>query len=117
MRCAAFVARSSSLPQGGETRVVPCGLCGQGEPAAFDIDHIANYWVVTVNKILADNGIGEMVAWEDGLRGTDKSQYATESVAINFWETLCWGGIGGLTDIVEDGFDIIMNNSDYLYFG
>ena len=58
-----------------------------------------------------------MVAWEHGLRGTDKSQYATESVAIDFWETLYWVGIGGLADIAEDGFDIIMSNPDYLYFG
>ena len=61
-----------------------------------------------MNKILADNGIDKMVAWEDSLRGTGKSQYATESVAINFWETLYWGGIGGLADIAKDGFDIIM---------
>ena len=32
-------------------------------------------------------------------------------------ETLYWGGIGGLADISEDGFDIIMSNLDYLYFG
>ena len=32
-------------------------------------------------------------------------------------ETLYWGGIGGLADIAEDGFDIIMSNPDYLYFG
>jgi hypothetical protein len=49
-----------------------------------------------VNNILADNGIDKMVAWEDGLRGTGKSQCATESVAIDFWETQYWGVIGGL---------------------
>ena len=70
-----------------------------------------------MNRILADNGINKMVAWEDGLRGTGKSQCATESVTIDFWETLCWGDIGGLADIAEDGFDIIMSNPDYLYFG
>lgn len=57
-----------------------------------------------------------MVAWEDGLRGTTKDQYETESVAVNFWETLFWGGIDGLADISSDGFDIIMANPDYLYF-
>ena len=69
-----------------------------------------------MNKILADNGIEEMVAWEDGLRGTNKDQYETSSVAVNFWETLFWGGINGLADIADDGFDIIMSNPDYLYF-
>ena len=52
-----------------------------------------------MNNILADNGIDKMVAWEDGLRGTGKSQCATESVAIDFWETLYWGVIGGLTSV------------------
>ena len=37
-------------------------------------------------------------------------------VAINFWETLVWGGINGLAAVVYDGFDIIMSNPDYLYF-
>ncbi|KAL9180069.1 hypothetical protein ACHAXT_008039, partial [Thalassiosira profunda] len=82
----------------------------------FDVTKIANYWAVTVNRILADHGIGEMLAWEDGLRGTTKAQYATQSVAVNFWETLFWGGIDGLADISNDGFDIIMSNPDYLYF-
>ena len=71
---------------------------------------------MTVNKIVADHGIDEMVAWEDGLRGTTKNQYETGSVAVDFWETLFWGGIDGLVDIADDGFDIIMSNPDYLYF-
>lgn len=83
---------------------------------SFNMDKIANYWALKVNKILADNGIKEMFAWEDGLRGTTKDQYNTPSVAINFWETLFWGGIDGLADISDDGFDIIMSNPDYLYF-
>ena len=84
--------------------------------SSFDPDKIANYWAITVNRILAENGIGEMVAWEDGLRGTTKDQYGTQSVAVNFWETLYWGGIDGLANIADDGFDIIMSNPDYLYF-
>ena len=88
----------------------------RGDDPSFDIEKIANYWAVTVNKILADHGIKEMVAWEDGLRGTSNQEYATESVAINFWETLFWGGIDGLADIASKGFDIILANPDYLYF-
>jgi len=83
---------------------------------SFDIEKIANYWAITVNKILANHGIREMVAWEDGLRGTTKDQYETPGVAVDFWETLFWGGIDGLTKIAEDGLDIIMSNPDYLYF-
>ena len=86
------------------------------EDPSFDIEKIANYWAITVNKILAENEIKEMVAWEDGLRGTTKEQYETESVAVDFWETLYWGGINGLADMADDGLDIIMANPDYLYF-
>ena len=86
------------------------------EDPSFDLEKIANYWAITVNKILAKNGIREMVAWEDGLRGTTKEQFETQSVAIHFWETLFWGGIDGLADIADDGLDIIMANPDYLYF-
>lgn len=86
------------------------------EDPSFDIERIANYWALTVNKILADRGVAEMHAWEDGLRGTTKDQYETESVAIDFWETLFWGGISGLAEISKEGFDIIMSNPDYLYF-
>jgi hypothetical protein len=28
----------------------------------FDIDHIANYWAVTANNNLAENGIAKMIA-------------------------------------------------------
>ena len=82
----------------------------------FDIDHIANYWAVTVNAILADAGVEEMFAWEDGIAGTTKGQYETPSVVANFWQTLFWGGINGLVGIASHGFDVIMSNPDYLYF-
>jgi hexosaminidase len=86
------------------------------EDPSFDIEKIANYWAFKVNAILAQNGVREMIAWEDGLRGTSKEQYETPSVAVNFWETLFWGGVDGLTSIADDGLDIIMANPDYLYF-
>ncbi len=73
------------------------------EDPSFDIEHIANYWAIKVNKILAEHGILEMMAWEDGLRGTAKGHYATPSVAVNFWETLYWGGINGLVDMAAHG--------------
>jgi hexosaminidase len=77
-------------------------------------DSVANYWALTVNNVLAQNGIGEMIAWHDGLRGTTADEYQT-SVAINFWDTLFWGGIDSLTSI-DPGMDIILASPDYLYF-
>lgn len=86
--------------------------------SSFDIERIAiaSYWAMTVNKILAGYEIKEMMSWEDGLRATTKDQYITERVAVNFWETLFWGGIDGLASIANNGFDTIMSNPDYLYF-
>jgi len=83
---------------------------------SFDINHIANYWALKVNSILAQHGVVEMIAWEDGLTGTTKDQYTTSSVAANFWQTLFWGGIDALPKMADDGLDIIMANPDYLYF-
>ena len=73
------------------------------EDSSFDIEHIANYWALKVNDILAEHGVMDMHGWEDGLRGTTKGQYDTESVAVDFWETLYWGGISGLVDIASHG--------------
>lgn len=86
------------------------------EDPTFDIEKIANYWAIKVNEILARNDVQTMYSWEDGLRGTTKDQYGTSSVAVNFWETLYWGGVDGLASIANDGFDVIMANPDYLYF-
>jgi len=104
------------LPKQAPFSESPACQAKMEEDPDFDIEKIANYWAITVNKILAENGITDMVAWEDGLRGTNIDQYETESVGIDFWETLFWGGINGLAAISEDGFDIIMSNPDYLYF-
>lgn len=78
-------------------------------------DSVANYWAIIVNEILASNGIGEMIAWHDGLRGTTAAEYQTSSVAINFWDTLFWGGVDSLTSI-DPGMGIILASPDYLYF-
>ncbi|KAL7552772.1 hypothetical protein ACHAWF_018597 [Thalassiosira exigua] len=83
---------------------------------SFDIDRIANYWAITVNKIIAANDIPTMTDWEDGLRGTIKNQYETQRVGVEFWETLFWGALDVLADIADDGFDIILASPDYLYF-
>eukprot|EP00804_Cyclotella_cryptica_P021355 CCRYP_001596-RA/>CCRYP_001596-RA protein AED:0.10 eAED:0.10 QI:1299/1/1/1/0.55/0.6/10/474/1295 len=78
-------------------------------------DSVAHYWAITVNKILATHGIREMIAWHDGLRGTSANEYQTPTVAINFWDTLFWGGIDSLTEI-DQAMDIILASPDYLYF-
>jgi len=112
---AGYSSYSDDLKQQPFSKSPACQAKSDDDPS-FDIEKIANYWAITVNKILARNGIKEMVAWEDGLRGTTKVQYETESVAVDFWETLFWGGIDGLAAMADDGFDIIMSNPDYLYF-
>lgn len=112
---AGFASYPDELKQKPFSKSPACQAKVISDPS-FDIERIANYWAIEVNKILSEHGIEEMVAWEDGLRGTTKDEYATESVAINFWETLFWGGINGLADISDDGFDIILSNPDYLYF-
>lgn len=112
---AGYTSIPEELKQQPFSKSPACQAKADSDPT-FDVSKIANYWAVVVNKILADNGIGEMIAWEDGLRGTTKDAYETSSVAINFWQTLFWGGIDTLADIADDGLDIIMADPDYLYF-
>ena len=112
---AGYASYSDDLKQPPFSKSPACQVKVQEDPS-FDIEKIRSYWAITVNKILANNGIKEMVAWEDGLRGTTSDQYETESVAVNFWETFFWGGISGLAEMATQGFVIIMANPDYLYF-
>ena len=104
---AGYASYSDDLKQPPFSKSPACEAKTRTDPS-FDIEKIANYWAITVNRILADNGIKEMIAWEDGLRGTTKEQYETESVGVDFWETLFWGGIDGLANLADDGLDIIM---------
>ena len=112
---AGYASYSDELKQKPFSKSPSCQAKIRQDPS-FDIEKIANYWAITVNRVLAANGIKEMVAWEDGLRGTTKEQYETESVAVDFWGTLFWGGIDTFADMAEDGLDIILSNPDYLYF-
>jgi len=88
----------------------------QEDPTISIDTDAANYWALKVNQILAQKGIREMNAWEDGLNGMTKEEFEIAEVSVNFWSTLFWGGTDVLVEASKTGFGIIMANPDYLYF-
>ena len=87
----------------------------QDPTISVDID-AANFWALKVNEILAQRGIREMLAWEDGLNGMTKEEFVIEEVSVNFWSTLFWGGTDVLAETSKTGFGVVLANPDYLYF-
>mmetsp|Transcript_25974 Transcript_25974/g.58264 ORF Transcript_25974/g.58264 Transcript_25974/m.58264 type:complete len:1141 (+) Transcript_25974:342-3764(+) len=105
----------SELKQRPFSKSPACEAKAQADPS-FNIEKIANYWAGVVGKILAEEGINEMVAWQDGLTGTTKGDYTTPSVAVNLWDTIFWGATDTLVRESEAGFDLILSNPDFTYF-
>ncbi len=57
-----------------------------------------------------------MQAWQDGLKhAKDSASFATPRVAVNFWDTLYWGGFDTASDWSQKGYDVVISSPDYLY--
>ncbi len=57
-----------------------------------------------------------MQAWQDGLKDAENAKaFATERVAVNFWDTLYWGGFDSANDWAKKGYEVIISSPDYLY--
>ncbi|MDX5593284.1 beta-N-acetylhexosaminidase [Pseudovibrio sp. SPO723] len=81
-----------------------------------DVDELASYFAVEVSKILKDNGISTMQAWQDGLKhASSAADFASDTVRVNFWDTLFWGGFDSAQDWANKGFEVILSNPDYVY--
>ncbi|MGL4861099.1 MAG: beta-N-acetylhexosaminidase [Enterobacteriaceae bacterium] len=81
-----------------------------------NIESLPGYFAVEVSKTLQNNGIERMQAWQDGLKNvTDAKAFATKHVAVNFWDTLYWGGASSVNDWAAKGFEVIISNPDYVY--
>ncbi|WP_407704385.1 beta-N-acetylhexosaminidase [Winslowiella arboricola] len=86
----------------------------QGKVA--DIGHLPGWFAVEVSQLAKAQGIDQMQAWEDGLKAVDNaSAFATTRVAVNFWDTLYWGGFTSVNDWANKGYEVVISNPDYLY--
>ncbi len=84
--------------------------------AVADLEHLPSHFAVEISKLVAAQGIGTMQAWQDGLKDAkDASTFATRQVAVNFWDTLYWGGSDAAADWAGKGYRVVVSNPDYVY--
>ncbi|KMJ43750.1 beta-N-acetylhexosaminidase [Xenorhabdus khoisanae] len=81
-----------------------------------DVDELASYFAIEVSKIVNSHGIDTMQAWQDGLKHAKSAKdFATKHVAVNFWDTLYWGGYDTVNDWANKDYRVIVSSPDYVY--
>lgn len=81
-----------------------------------DLEHLPSYFALQVSQQVKQHGIGRMQAWQDGLKDAENAKaFATERVAVNFWDTLYWGGFDSANDWAKKGYEMIISSPDYVY--
>ncbi|KGT90386.1 beta-N-acetylhexosaminidase [Erwinia typographi] len=81
-----------------------------------DMEHLPSYFALKVSRQVNAHGIGRMQAWQDGLKDAKNARaFGTEKVAVNFWDTLYWGGFDTANDWANKGYEVIITNPDYVY--
>lgn len=81
-----------------------------------DLDHLPSDFALNISKQVKAHGIGKMQAWQDGIKDAKNAKaFATDRVAVNFWDTLFWGGFDSANDWASKGYEVIVSNPDYLY--
>ncbi|RJX70136.1 beta-N-acetylhexosaminidase [Vibrio sinensis] len=82
-----------------------------------DYAHLPSYFAEQVSKIVAEKGIPNFQAWQDGLKYSEggEEDFATENTRVNFWDVLYWGGTSSVYEWSKKGYDVIVSNPDYVY--
>ncbi|WP_194438222.1 beta-N-acetylhexosaminidase [Vibrio fluminensis] len=82
-----------------------------------DFAHLPSYFAEEVSKIVAQKGIANFQAWQDGLKYSEGGEkaFATENTRVNFWDVLYWGGTSSVYEWSAKGYDVIVSNPDYVY--
>ncbi|GAB2639005.1 beta-N-acetylhexosaminidase [Vibrio panuliri] len=82
-----------------------------------DFAHLPSYFAEEVSKIVAQKGIANFQAWQDGLKYSQDGEkaFATENTRVNFWDVLYWGGTSSVYEWSAKGYDVVVSNPDYVY--
>ncbi len=80
------------------------------------LNDLAGWFALQVSELAKKHGLEGIQAWQDGLKeNRDNRQFATQKNAVNFWDTLYWGGVSSVNDWANKGYRVIVSNPDYLY--
>lgn len=80
------------------------------------LNALPGWFALQVSHIAKKQGMEGIQAWQDGLKeNRDNQQFATPINALNFWDTLYWGGASSVNDWANKGYRVIVSNPDYLY--
>ncbi|WP_325892116.1 beta-N-acetylhexosaminidase [Grimontia sp. NTOU-MAR1] len=86
------------------------------EGVVSDFGHLPSFFAEKVSGAVAEQGIENFQAWQDGLKySKDASAFKTENIRVNFWDVLYWGGDASAYDWAAKGYDLIVSNPDYVY--
>ncbi|AUI85552.1 beta-N-acetylhexosaminidase [Vibrio azureus] len=81
-----------------------------------DFAHLPSHFAEEVSKIVAEKGIPNFQAWQDGLKYSEgEKAFATDKTRVNFWDVLYWGGTSSVYDWAKKGYEVIISNPDYVY--
>ncbi|MDE1485473.1 carbohydate-binding domain-containing protein [Xenorhabdus bovienii] len=81
-----------------------------------DVSELDSHFAIEVSKIVNTHGIDTMQAWQDGLKHVKSAKdFATKHVAVNFWDTLYWGGYDSANDWANKGYRVVVSSPDYVY--
>lgn len=79
-------------------------------------DALLSYFAEEVSKILDKQGITTFQAWQDGLKYSEGSKdFATENTRVNLWDTIYWGAGSKANELVNDGYEVVVSNPDFIY--
>lgn len=89
-------------------------LLKSGQVASLNA--LPGWFALQISDIAKKQGMEGIQAWQDGLKeNRDNQQFATARNALNFWDTLYWGGSSSVNDWANKGYRVIVSNPDYLY--
>lgn len=90
-------------------------LIAAGEIAS--VKELPAWFAIKVGERVKAQGIGSLQAWQDGLKyASGAGAFATDRVAVNFWEAAAWGAADTLGDRGNKGYKVILSTPDFLYF-
>lgn len=80
------------------------------------VDNLMGNFMIQVSDIASQNGVTEMMAWNDGVKAITSSTQMKTALTVNNWDTLFWGGNASTASYLAKGFGVVVDSPDFTYF-